>query len=231
MIRKTKGPVPQPEQSAQSLIDGVMADAAEKARALEKQAESYASSKLRAAEARAAALRREAAAAAEAKAAGMLEAAKSKLRTERRRLELEAEERFAAQVLALAEGICLEMAGKPEYEERILAWICEAAVGIGSEEAVVHFSDAEQPYVTPNLLARAEEMAQELVGKKPRLLPAEGPLLRQRGILLESEDGRVAYDNRIKTRLSRSEKAARNIVAAALESAKAGLGTQEAANP
>lgn len=206
-----------PEPDLSLLLEGVRADAEAKMQAVESQAAEYASAKLRAAAEKAAAIKAEAAAAASARESSIKAVFEARLRTETRKLELESEERFMRRVLDLAAAEYANAARKPGYADRIFAWACEAAIGIGGAEAEISASEAERRYLDDAFLARVEQRVSGLTGRPMRLRLSGGPRLDRQGLVLESEGGRLRYDNSAPARLARAEPAMRALIRNALE--------------
>jgi vacuolar-type H+-ATPase subunit E/Vma4 len=208
-----------PEQDMTLLLEGVRADAEARIQAVEAQAAEYASAKLAKASEQAAAIAAEASAAASAREASIRAVYEARLRTETRKLELESEEGFMRHVLDLAAADYANAARAPGYGDRVFAWVCEAAIGIGSDEVEMRFSDAEAPYLDDEFLARVEQRAAELAARPIRLRLSKAPRLESQGILLEAEGGRLRYDNTAPARLARAESAMRAVIRKALEPA------------
>ena len=217
MNRKAQAPAPEPDMTL--LLEGVRADAGARIQAVEAQAAEYAAAKLAKASGQAAAIVAEASAAASTREAAIRAVYEARLRTETRKLELESEESFMRHVLDLAAAEYAKAAQSPGYGERIFAWICEAAIGIGSDEAELRVSDAEAPYVDDEFLARVEQRATELAARPIHLRLSNAERLECQGILLEAEGGRLRYDNTAPARLARAERAMRGLIRKALESA------------
>ncbi|MFA5570106.1 MAG: V-type ATP synthase subunit E family protein [Sphaerochaetaceae bacterium] len=90
-----------------------------------------------------------------------------------------------------------------EYPQILIGWIAEAAIGLDRERAVVHCSFKEK--VDEAMLRQAEEIVLKTVGKKVSLTLGS-KVLSSQGIEVVSEDGKVAYNNQVATRLVRSER-------------------------
>ena len=217
MNRKAQAPAPEPDMTL--LLEGVRADADARIQAVQAQAAEYAAAKLEKASGQASAIAAEASAAASAREASIKSVYEARLRTETRKLELESEESFMRHVLDLAAAEYAKAAHSPGYGERIFAWVCEAAIGIGSDEAEIRVSDAEAPYLDDAFLARAGQRASELAARQIRLRLSKEPHLDRQGILLEAEGGRLRYDNTAPARLARAERSMRAVIRKALEPA------------
>jgi vacuolar-type H+-ATPase subunit E/Vma4 len=218
MNKKTGASAPEPDLSL--LMEGIRADADAKIEEIEAQAAASASAKLRKAAEKATAIEAEAAQTARARELAVKAIFEARLKTETRKLELESEERFMRRVLDQAVAEYAKAEDSPEYGDRLFAWACEAAIGISSPEAEIRASEAEAGYLNAEFLARVEHRVFELSGRSIRLsISKELPLDRQ-GLLLESENGRLRYDNSASARLARAEAAMRGLIRAAIEPAR-----------
>ncbi len=226
MNKKTNVPAPEPDLSL--LLEGIRADVEAKIKTVESQAAEYASAKLRKAAEKAAAIEEEAAQTASARESSIKAVYETRLRTETRKLELESEERFMRRVLDLAAAEYAKAGDGPEYGDRIFAWACEAAIGIGSSGAEIRASEAEAKYLNAEFLARVEQRVFELAGRSIHLSLSKKPFLNRQGLLLESEVGRLSYDNSAPARLARAEGAMRGLIRAVLESARSDSGSGRA---
>lgn len=101
---------------------------------------------------------------------------------------------------------------KPEYRDILLAWVVEAAVGLGAESVEVNASKDERIYFDKKFIQEAEKRIQDLLGYFVKLTMSEGHPLRSQGIVLTAEDGRTAYDNRIHTRILRKQREIRKYI-------------------
>ncbi|MDX9828500.1 MAG: hypothetical protein RBT73_12230 [Spirochaetia bacterium] len=227
MNKKANTPSPGPDLSL--LLEGIMSDADEKIQTLESQAAEYASIKLEKTAQKVAEIEAETVKAISTRSSSIKAIYEARLTTETRKLELESEELFMRHVLDLA-AIEYEKARElPDYGDRIFAWACEAAIGIGSSEAEIRASEPEAGYLNAEFLAQVEQRVFELSGRSIHLSLSKEPLSDRQGLLLESESGRLRYDNSAPARLARAEKAMRGLVREALESAISDSGDQGAA--
>jgi len=218
MNKKNGASAPEPDLSL--LLEGIRADAEAKIKAAESQAAASASAKLQKAAEKAAAIEAEAAQTAAARESAAKAVFEARLKTETRKLELESEERFMRRVLDLAAAEYAKAEESPDYGDRIFAWACEAAIGIGSAEAEIRASKALAAYLDSGFLARVERRVFELSGRSISLSLSKEPPLDSQGLILESEGGRLRYDNSAPARLARAEAAMRGLIRAALESAR-----------
>jgi vacuolar-type H+-ATPase subunit E/Vma4 len=194
------------QQAAQhDLIDGIAQDAAREAERILGEAERAAADRKRAAADQARAVLQQGESKAREQAERIRSQADSSLRMEHRRRRLRLQERSVQEVLTRVRQGLARMVGTPEYREVLLAWIVEAAIGLGVREATVNASAAERKQIDKQLLQDAQNRIRELSGRKVSLKPAEGDPLIPQGVVLKAADGRVEYNNQVATRLLRRQ--------------------------
>jgi vacuolar-type H+-ATPase subunit E/Vma4 len=126
--------------------------------------------------------------------------------------EAKVQEQAVQEVLKRVRERLAERLGNPEYREVLLAWIVEAAIGLGAAEATVNASAAERKQIDKRLLQDAQNRVNELSGRKVSLKQAdEDPLIPQ-GVVLKAADGRVEFNNQVATRLLRRQSEIRKTI-------------------
>jgi vacuolar-type H+-ATPase subunit E/Vma4 len=194
------------------LIGGIAQDAAREAERILGEAERAAEDRKQAAEDQAQAVLQQGEAKAEEQAGRIRAQAASSLRMERRRKQLKLQEQAVQEVLKRVRERLAERLGNPEYREVLLAWIVEAAIGLGAAEATVNASAAERKQIDKRLLQDAQNRVNELSGRKVSLKQAdEDPLIPQ-GVVLKAADGRVEFNNQVATRLLRRQSEIRKTI-------------------
>ena len=215
----------QADRQQADLIDGIAQDTAREAERILGEAEKAAEDRKRAAADQARAVIQQGESKAEEQAERIRAQSASSLRMERRRRQLKLQEQAVQEVLRRVRGRLTEMVGSPEYREVLLAWIVEAAIGLGASQATVNASAAERKLIDKRLLQDAQDKITELSGKKVILTSAdEDPLIPQ-GVVLKAADGRVEFNNQVATRLLRRQseirKTIQDVMAKTPRSAKA----------
>lgn len=205
----------QAEQEAEQqtdLIDGIAQDAGTEAQKIIAEAEKAAEERIRGAEEQARAMIQQAESKAEEQAERIRAQAASSLRMERRRTHLRRQEQAVQEVLSRARQRLADMTGSPEYRDVLLAWIVEAAIGLGAREATVNASAAERRQIDKKLLQEAAGKLTELTGRKVSLTLADGDPLIPQGVMLKAADGRVEFNNQVATRLLRRQSEIRKMI-------------------
>lgn len=91
----------------------------------------------------------------------------------------------------------------PEYRRYLRDWIVEAACGLDVETAQLNASSAERELIDEALLREVIEQVNQKAGKSINVtLSADAPLEGQ-GVVLTSADGRMAFNNQVRTRMLR----------------------------
>ena len=194
------------------LIHGIAQDAAREAERILAEAERAAEDRRKAAEDQERAVLQQGESRAEEQAERIRIQSASSLRMQRRRRQLKLQEQAVQEVLKRVRQRLAEAVGSPEYREVMLAWIVEAAIGLGAQEATVNASAAERKQIDGRLLQTAQEKVSELSGRKVKLsLADENPLIPQ-GIVLIAADGRVEFNNQVATRLLRRQSEIRRTI-------------------
>jgi vacuolar-type H+-ATPase subunit E/Vma4 len=140
----------------------------------------------------------------------------SRINVEARRARLRVRDRMVKETQDAARARLAAMIGTAEYRRMLVGWIAEAAVGLGEPEAEVNASAPEKARIDAQLLAEAERDVHESVGREVRLrVSAAQPLLGQ-GVVLNSLNGRLAYNNQVATRLLREQARIRALIHGAL---------------
>jgi len=105
-----------------------------------------------------------------------------------------------------------KMIYKPEYLNILIDWIVEAGIGLGKEKAFVNASKEEIQMLDENLLHQAEDKIMKATGKIIELKKSEEHPLKSQGVVVISDDGKVAFNNMVSTRILRRQTEIRNIV-------------------
>jgi len=120
-----------------------------------------------------------------------------------------------------------------DYDRILLDLIVEAAIGLGAPAASVNASQREREIISRKLLDDAQQEVKTFTGKNVRLILSEDAPLLGQGIILKSEDGRIAYNNQIETRMKRMASEIRKTIHNRLSSitGDGASGTRDADSP
>jgi vacuolar-type H+-ATPase subunit E/Vma4 len=103
-----------------------------------------------------------------------------------------------------------------KYTKMLEAWIVEAAAGLGAESALVNASARERKLLTQAMLDKAAVQVKKQTGQAMTLTLSKAEPLELQGLVLTSEDGRTAFNNQVKTRLSRNQRQIKRLIHNAL---------------
>ena len=135
---------------------------------------------------------------------------------ETHRIELKSRDDLFAGVLARVRTRLASLVASPHYPEILVAWIVEAAVGLGEDRATVNSSKEERPLLSA-LLPEAEQKAAEIMGRRVTLSESSDPPVSGQGVVLTSGTTRTAFNNQVETRLLRFRTAIQKMIYEALQ--------------
>jgi len=98
------------------------------------------------------------------------------------------------------------MIDEPDYRTTLTNWVVEAAIGLEADAAQVNASHRERPLIDAAMLQRVAERVRAQTGKQVTLTLSEGPPLKGQGVILTTMDGRMAFNNQVRTRMLRKQR-------------------------
>ena len=188
------------------MISGIEADARAEEEKLLQDAESQAAEKKRYAQKKAESLLKEARDRAEEQAAALKQKAISGAEREVKRRALRMRDTLMRDIMERVEEKLGSMINDPGYRTVLANWLVEAAVGLGAEAAQVNASARELPLIDDQLLTAARERIRAHSGKEMTLTLSDAEPLESQGVILTTTDGRMAFNNQVKTRMSRKRR-------------------------
>lgn len=140
----------------------------------------------------------------------------SSLRLELQRSSLNIRNEVMKNIQKKVESKFNSMIGNDNYKTILKNWIIEAAIGLDVPSAIINASEKELPLISEQIIAEVSQIVNQKTGKQVSLkLSNEHPLSFQ-GIVLTSENGHMAYNNQVKTRILRKEREIRMAIYNAL---------------
>lgn len=130
----------------------------------------------------------------------------SQAELEIRRQELRARNEIIRQIMTRVEEKLNSLIHSDNYREALIHWIVEAALGLGSDSVRLNTSAEERGLVDESLLNEVKTKVQQARARPLTIRLTNGPAPASQGILLTTEDGRMAYNNQVKTRLLRRQR-------------------------
>ncbi len=130
----------------------------------------------------------------------------SQAQLEIKRRRLQASNETIDRIMAMAEQKLQSMITAPAYRDVLIGWIVEAALGLGADVATLNASAAERALIDETLLNDVHQRLQHETGRSIMIRLADGPPQTAQGVVLATEDGRMAFNNQVKTRLLRQQR-------------------------
>ena len=108
------------------------------------------------------------------------------------------------------------MAEDESYKSILRNWIAEAFIGLGAESALINASEKERTLINDQLLSEVKEIIHKQTQKLTQLKLSDDVPLKFQGVVLTAADGRTAFNNQVKTRISRNQREIRTLIYNAL---------------
>ena len=108
------------------------------------------------------------------------------------------------------------MTSDPSYRSVLINWIIEAAIGLDVDSAQVSVSSKELSLINDQLLEEVKAKIKAQVGKQMTFTLSNTVPLKSQGVVLTAVDGRVAFNNQVKTRLVRNQRKIQTLIYDAL---------------
>ena len=192
--------------NGEAIISGIEADARTEEQQIIKDAQDQVAEKKKYAEKKIESILEDA----QKEAQNQAESAKKKIlsgmQIELKRHSLNIRSEVIKDILKRVENKFNSMIDKPDYRHFLIEWIAEAAIGLDSDSATINASQKELPLIDEKLISEALEEIKTKTDKQIALQLSDEPALKNQGVVLTSSDGRTAYNNQIKTRISRKER-------------------------
>jgi vacuolar-type H+-ATPase subunit E/Vma4 len=200
------------EKGKAALIAGIESDAQAEEERIIKEAEKQAAEKRQYAEKKAEAILSESRQQAEEQAKAIKSRMLSDADSEIKRTFLKQQDVIMQDIIGQAEKRMASMIDDPDYRNILVNWIAEAAVGLDVESAQINASQKERLLIDEKLLSEVKEKIQKDSGKTVKLTLSQLNPLENQGVVLTATNGRIAFNNQVKTRFSRSQRKIRMII-------------------
>ncbi len=194
------------EKGKSELISGIEKDARKRADEIIDEARKRAEEKLRFAKQKVKSILDEADARAKERSESIKKKALSGMSLEAKRRFMKLRDRALQTVITSACEKLGDLVQKPGYKNVLKDWIVEAAVGLGSDSAVIHTSETEKKLIDSKLIHAAENEVKKITGRPVSLSMSDDPPLAEQGVLLSSSDWKTAFNNQVSTRLLRKQR-------------------------
>ncbi len=204
------------DEKMAALISGIEADVRAEEEKTIQDAERRAQEKRKYAQKQAESVLREAQETADAQAASVEQKAISAVEREISRRSLHLRDTLMQRIMDRAEKRLEAMLDDPAYRGVLVNWIVEGAVGLDAEAIRINASARERLLIGEALLGEARNRANAQMGKAVTLTLTEAEPLESQGVVLTTADGRMAFNNQVKTRMSRKRRQIQRLIYDAL---------------
>jgi vacuolar-type H+-ATPase subunit E/Vma4 len=116
------------------------------------------------------------------------------------------------EITELVENKLETMIDDPDYPAVLTNWIVEAAIGLDADAATVNASQRERPMIDQAMLERVRNKIQSQTGKQVTLTLSDAPPLKGQGVILTTMDGRMAFNNQVRTRMLRKQRQTQKLI-------------------
>jgi vacuolar-type H+-ATPase subunit E/Vma4 len=195
-----------------ALISGIEADAHAEEEKIINEAQIQAAEKRKHSEKKIESLLNEA----HAKAKEQAETAKNKIvaaaEREVKRTFMRVQDSIVQDIMNKVEKKLSSMTGDENYRSVLENWITEAAIGLGAESANINASKEERELIDDRMLLEIATKIQNQTDKRISLTLADANPLQSQGVVLTAADGRIAFNNQVRTRMLRKQREIRTMI-------------------
>jgi len=194
------------EQGKAALIASIEVDAKSEEERILKEAENQAAEKKQYAEKKAEAILNESRQQADEQSQSIKRRILSDADSEIKRLFLKQQDVIMQDIIDRAEKRIYSMIDDPGYRDVLINWIIEAAIGLDVESAQINASEKERLLIDEQMLSEVKARVKDAGGKTLEMTLSQLHPLESQGVILTASGGRVAFNNLVKTRLSRTQR-------------------------
>ena len=94
----------------------------------------------------------------------------------------------------------------------MINWITEAAIGLDVESAEINASEKERLLIDDRLLSDVKGKIRNSSGKSVELKLSGAEPLKYQGVVLTATNGRIAFNNQVRTIVSRNQRKVRMMI-------------------
>ena len=138
-------------------------------------------------------------------------------RMEKKRLSLQAQERLMNRIEEEAMHRIEDSMNQPVYREYLKDWVAEGVLALGEAEILLKGSPRDLKLMDPSFLEEVQKEFFQNTGLKVSLSVSSDPPELVPGVLLESADGRVSFNNQLPARFRRMKTRIRQVISAGLQ--------------
>lgn len=194
------------------MISGIEADARAEEQRLLADARAQAAEKKKYAQQKIETILNEARAKANEQAESIQRKAISAVELEIKRRSLQARDALMHDILEKVAKKLESTVDDPDYKTVLAEWIAEAAIGLDADAARVNASPRERAMIDRAMLEQVQQRVQEQTGKQVTLTLSDAPPLKGQGVILTTTDGRMAFNNQVRTRMLRKQRQMQKLI-------------------
>ena len=200
------------EKGKAELIEGLETDARVEEQQIIKDAEKQAAEKRKYTEKKIESILNEANADAKKQADTLKAKSLSGVQLDLKRHSMSIRSDLIQEVINRVEDKLASMAEDESYRSILINWIVEAFIGLGVEAAQINASEKERKLINDQLLSEVKEKIRTQTDKEAQLKLSDDEPLKFQGVVLTAADGRTAFNNQVKTRISRNQREIRALI-------------------
>lgn len=194
------------------LLEGITQEAEQEAERIRDEAERQAREIVENARRKADEIRRDAQERGEQQGEILRQKNEQNIQAEQRKRRLKVQEDLFTLALQKIRETLQEYVDRPEYAEILKGWITEGAIGLGQDELIVNGSASEREILTDSFLKDVEKDVEEQTGRRVKISLSDSSPLQKQGVLLSTQDGRLAFNNVVEARLQRYSTSIRKMI-------------------
>jgi vacuolar-type H+-ATPase subunit E/Vma4 len=200
------------EKGKVELISGIESDARIEEQEIIKEAEKQAAEKRKYSEKRIEALLNDAQSEAQKQSEAVKRKMLSAVELELKRHSMSVRSALIQEIMSRVEDKLASMIHDENYRSVLINWIAEAFIGLGVQAAEINASQKERVLINDSLLSEVKEKIRVETDKQAQLTLSDAEPLKSQGIVLTAADGRIAFNNQVKTRMLRSQRKIQTLI-------------------
>jgi len=126
------------------------------------------------------------------------------LQLEKRKILLEEKNAFSEAVLKEVTSLAEQFRTSPDYPNFLVRCLAEGARVLDQDRLVVFYSPADEPFFQPAAVEEMKKQCAQVRNRPTEIILRPGDF-QEIGLVLQSGDGRMIFDNRFSARLKRKE--------------------------
>ncbi|MBN1561769.1 hypothetical protein JW998_16070 [candidate division KSB1 bacterium] len=126
-----------------------------------------------------------------------------KIESLQRKQLLSLKEKTVDHVVACVKEKVSALLAKAEFKDVLIGWTVEAALGLAERDPILRVTASCMPFIDAAFLDKAARQYKELTGEDIAFTLAPQAMVKGHGIILESKNGKTAYNNLLENRLDR----------------------------